>query len=198
MRTKTLLLFFVVLAVLVAIWVFTQPKEPVAEKSADAPATAKSDAPKPAAPVISATPAQVEKPTLPPVQSSASQPAAVEASATPAEPRANLDTAIAEAARLLEARDFVTLFKEFAPPEAADHLPQGMTIEQLAQMAQADPGAQAGMQQSLDALRSIQGQTPTMGDNDNTATYQANLPDGSTKKVILKKADTGLWYIEDM
>jgi len=120
------------------------------------------------------------------------------ANAPVAEPRANLDTTIAEATRLLEAKDFVTLLKEFAPPEAMDHLPQGMTLDQMAQMMQADPRADVEMQNMLDALRSSQSQTPTMSDNDNTATYEATLPDGSTKSVVLKKADTGLWYIEDM
>jgi len=197
MKFRSLLPFVAFIAVVAAIWLFTQPKEPATEKTAVTEAPANNEAPKPAAP-IPASLAKVVPPIAAPAQPSAPQPAAAIATTPAEEPRANLETAIAEAARLIEANDIVTLFKEFAPPDEMAHLPPGMSIDQIAQMMQTEPGMDQRMQKSLDALHAIQGQTPIMSDSDNTASYEATMPDGTTKKVVMKKGDTGLWYIEDM
>ena len=128
----------------------------------------------------------------------AAVPAKAEATTAPAEssdPRANLDTAILEAIHVLESNDMATLFKEFSLPHAVKELPPGMTIEHLIQEKQLDPHAPQQMATMLVALQSIQGQTPAVSDDGNTATYEALLADGSKKPVILKKQD-GLWYLD--
>lgn len=109
--------------------------------------------------------------------------------------RSKLDTALTEAIRLLEAKDYVGFIKEFAPPDA---LPPGMPpgmLDQIAPMIIQQPDFVKQMGEMLDTLKSIGSQkaVPTMGDDGNTATYTTTAADGSKQTMVFKKAN-GVWY----
>jgi hypothetical protein len=105
-----------------------------------------------------------------------------------------LDTAQTEAIRLIESNDIVGYFKEFAPPDFLATFPPGTTFEQIAEELPHDPKLSGEMQNLLGQLYSIQGQTPIMSADGDTATYNATMADGRHTHLGFKKAN-GLWYI---
>jgi hypothetical protein len=60
------------------------------------------------------------------------------------------------------------------------------------------PGFAQRMAVSLTSLKATQGLTPIMSNNENTATYEIASTEGATKRVVLKRNEGGLWYIQDM
>ncbi len=196
----------VVLAAASAYWMVHPPALAPAMVAAQ-PVSAPASTPPP--PEVKAP--RVAQPTAAPVPvepSSSAPPAQPLAAAAPvapamtsAEARVNVDTAVADAARLLETNDLVTLFQQYMPPDELNRLPPGLTPEQIAQqfaqrMAQ-NPKMAEQLAISATALKAAQGMTPVMSDNDNTATYNTLAADGTTHMVVLKK-QAGLWYIQDM
>jgi hypothetical protein len=112
--------------------------------------------------------------------------------------RAKLDSALAEAAHVLDAHDYTGFLKEFLPPEFAANLPPGMTLDQAVQRMTQDDNITKQMTKLLTSLQYIQKQkiAPTMSTDGNTATYDVTLVDGTKVSVVFKKTANGLWYPE--
>lgn len=164
---------------------------PAATTAAAAPA-AKPAASTPAASAPAAASAAVVAAAKPAATVAASAPAA--AKPTGPDPRADIKTAIPEAIRLLEAKDYANFIKSFMPPSQLSQMP--IPVDQLAAMMSADPSAAAQFQTMIDVLKRIQTLTPTMDASGNKATYTLDPPAGNEKQVSLVK-ENGLWYLGD-
>jgi hypothetical protein len=104
-----------------------------------------------------------------------------------ADPRAKLDTAIPEAIRLLEAKEYKTMLKEFGAPDALKKILGEVSLDQFAERFAAGKADDL-----LKALKSIKGKKPEMSDDGNKATF--TLADRNAQPVILEKIDK-CWYI---
>ena len=115
--------------------------------------------------------------------------AAQQSPATPKpDPREQLDTAIAEGIRLLEAKDYAQFLSMFVP---ADVLASRGPIEQFA----ADFAGRRGPL-ALAALKQIQHVKPTMSADGLTATYDLVAgPDGGPTSMMWGKIGK-FWYIQ--
>ena len=94
---------------------------------------------------------------------------------TPVQPalREDVRTTVAEAVRVLEAKDYETFLAEFLPPELAES--RAGSPEDLAAWAQEFSGRAPAL---LAALKSIMTQTPTVDEAGTTATYRLTLEGG--------------------
>ena len=161
-----------------------------ASASAAASAAAKpTAAPRPAAaaPVASAVKAAAPVATSAPVASAAAKPSGPDA-------RTDIKTAVPEAIRLLETKDYANFVKQFMPPSQLSQMP--IPVDQLVAMMTADPGAAAQFQTMIDTLKRIQGLAPTMSADGNKATFTLDPPIANEKQVSLVK-ENGLWYLGD-
>jgi len=187
----------------VVVWWLMQGTSTKDAKMAETSKSIVADQPK----VLSPAP-RVEQPLTPPVAPKAktAEPDPVVATPKPADPRAKLDTAIAEYLRAWESEDYYTFYLEQIPP---DEVPAGKTMEELAREAadkvvksfQLEPQFMMDVRaMELAAYHSIQGQTPILSDDGNTATYESHavtrLDSFSVKITLLKK--NGLWYLDGM
>jgi hypothetical protein len=107
------------------------------------------------------------------------------------DPRKQVDTAIAEAIRLLEAQQYVEFVKAFAPPEAVARMTQQTTIEELAK-------GMAGERTDalLQALRQIKGTTPTMEAEGRVARFTLKEPVKNKATIAFEKIGD-YWYIAE-
>lgn len=190
----------------VSAWSCSKSSTPAADDkpaaSAPAPATASATpAPTPvaasitpaAAPavpkVVVATPAPVPAEAKPAINT-----AAPAAPATGPDPRLDVKTALPEAIKELEAKDYASFFKNFIPPSQVAQLP--MPPEQMAAMISSVPQAADQFNQMLSALKAIQAVTPTIDPSGNKATFALNPPLGNLKEVSFVK-ENGMWYLGD-
>jgi hypothetical protein len=189
MKPKNFLLvaFFVAIAG-AGIWWFMRPMAIVPEKAVAAPTPVEGNAPKLVTQV-----AQVELPKLPPAIPSAETAPIMDAPIV-ADPRTNLDTAIGEYIHVLETNNMVGFWKDYYTPSTLKQLPPG-AVEGIAQRTQQDTNMMQGLGRILSALRSTQGQTPTMSADGNTATYDTSTADAGNVQIVFKKKD-GLWYFK--
>jgi hypothetical protein len=149
---------------------------------------------KPTPPDPDLTSALTQIPNIPPTE-----PTAITDTPPPAatpDARANLSTAVAEAIRLLDAKDYASLIEEFASPEDLKDLLKGITLEDFAKSMQQDPDVAKTMAGLLDNLHAVQGQQPVFTDDGNTATYLAIKSDGTNQHIVFKREE-GLWYLND-
>ena len=109
--------------------------------------------------------------------------------AAKADPREQLPTAIAEAIRLLEAKQHVEFVKMFVPPERLKE--RAGTPESLAKFAEAF--AQRGARM-LAALKEIQKMKPQMDQGDTIATYTLSPQEGAPPSLRFQKIGK-FWYI---
>jgi len=179
-----------------AVWWFSQPDVKAETKPAVAELPAKTIAPRPAtaATAVPSPAARVAAPVAAPavVQPNAA-PATAVALAVPAVPenpesRAELQTTVPLAVRLLESGDFVGFVQKFAPPQVLAR--PGVTAEQLAQRFD---GTADGAQ-LLQALHMIEGQTPAYDATGDKASYELNPPVGNHKTLDFIKID-GEWKL---
>jgi hypothetical protein len=118
----------------------------------------------------------------------------VQSSATqPADPRREPASAIKEAIRLLEARDYAAFVKTcMRPSELEEMLVKHKTVEEVAkEFAQSDRAARM-----LDVLKAASTMTPVMNADGTRANYTFEKPVGGAKRLSLAKVD-GLWYLRD-
>ncbi len=174
------------------------PAAPTAS-AAPAPAVASASAPTTSAPATAPamTPATPAAPTVAvtmPVKAAPATSATTTTDTTAI--RSNLDTAITEAVRVLDAKDYGSFIKEFAPPDA---LPPGMPpgmIDQILPMIVQQPDFVKQMGDLDSALKAIGTQkiAPAMSDDGKTATYNTTAADGSKSTLLFKKNADGTWY----
>ncbi len=194
MRPQTFVLRFLVMVIICfLVWYFFRSKTLIPDKMAAMPTPVHADAPK-----AIAQP-QIAQPLAPPVQvkPETARSAPIADALVNADPRSNLDTAIAEIIRLYEANDNITRVKEFFTQDDLDRVKSTMniSIEEWVHISEQYPEAAYNRENDLAIWRSMQGQTPRMSGNGNIATYETVTLDGSHKKAALKKHD-GLWYID--
>jgi hypothetical protein len=104
-----------------------------------------------------------------------------------AEPRSNPNTAIGEAIRLLEQKDYLAWYKNITPPERLEHL----TDEVINSIAQAYGQNADDLLKVLKAIKNVKPETT--GQNKIIYKVPQNLED-ITNAVELNKIN-GLWYI---
>ncbi|QDT53476.1 hypothetical protein Pan44_14930 [Caulifigura coniformis] len=108
-----------------------------------------------------------------------------------ADPRESVETAVPEAIRLLEAKEYKEFLKAFVPPETFEKITQRKTIDEFSE----DFGkSKSG--DLLKVLRAIKDQSPTYNDSRTKATYQFEL-EGISKKSISFGKIGNVWYIEN-
>lgn len=115
---------------------------------------------------------------------------AIAEEAKKADPRSTPETALTEAVRLLEAKDYVNMIKNFFPPEDLKQvLAQGSTMEQFA----LDFGKN-GAPRMLNVLKGIKDVKPEVISD---AKVLFKVPDGVDKEIRAVQfiKIEGLWYI---
>jgi hypothetical protein len=108
-----------------------------------------------------------------------------------ADPREKLETAIPEAIRLLEAKDYAKLLKNFVKPEDFKRITEQMPLEDFAKefgKAKAD-----GLMAALKAIKDVK---PKLEEDDKKATFVFKEPIGGKESMIFVKVDK-YWYISD-
>ncbi|HVU37511.1 MAG TPA: hypothetical protein VHC95_04200 [Opitutales bacterium] len=191
----------------VSAWSCSKSSTPAADDKPAAPSSAPaaaSAAPAPAAPTPAA-PAPAPTTPKPIVATPAPvKPAVVAASPAPATPapaattgpdaRLDIKTALPEAIKELEAKDYATFFKNFIPPSQVSQMP--VPPEQMAAMISSVPGAADEFDKMLAALKQVQNLAPTIDPSGNKATFTLNPPIGEHKDISFVK-ENGMWYIGD-
>lgn len=106
------------------------------------------------------------------------------------DPRTKVDTAIAEAVRLIEAKDYVKLLQNFVPPEELKKITEAATIDEFAKKF-----GDRKAERLLKALKATKGIEPTMSDDKSKATVQFKEPIDGKDKIEFIKVDK-FWYIK--
>lgn len=115
------------------------------------------------------------------------------ANRAPADPRAQLNTAIAEAIRVASAGDYATLYREFVPPQMQASHPE-LTPEKYAALLKEAEAKQA-MDEFVSRLRSLQGQKPELDAEGTRAIFTLTPPVSGPPTLVFVKVN-GLWYFE--
>lgn len=103
------------------------------------------------------------------------------------DPREKVETSIAEAIRLLEAKEFETLINNFLPPDELSSLTSQVSMAQIiAIYEQRAP-------QHLKALKEAQKAMPTYDGDGLVATFKLAKPINGQDAVVFKKIDK-FWY----
>jgi len=113
------------------------------------------------------------------------------APAPKANPRAQLKTAIPEAIRLLEAREYTTFLKTFVAPDDLKKITKDEPLDELAMFF-----AEKKAPQLLKALKSIEDAKPMFDDSGTKAMYQLGEEIAKKKTITWVKVDN-YWYIRD-
>jgi hypothetical protein len=113
------------------------------------------------------------------------------APAPKANPREQLKTAIPEAIRLLEAREYMTFLKTFVAPDDLKKITKDKPLDELATFFAENKAAQL-----LKALKSIKDAKPTRDDSGKKATYQLGEEIAGKKTITWVKVDK-YWYIRN-
>ena len=108
-----------------------------------------------------------------------------------AEPRENLETAIPEAIRLLEAKEYVTFLTNFVNPDDFKRFTEGTTVEAFAKHF-----AEGNADVLLKALQSIKEAKPTMENDGKRAVYDLKEKINGRDKLAFVKVEK-YWYIEN-
>lgn len=114
--------------------------------------------------------------------------------AVAADPQADLATAIPDLIRLVRAGDYLAMEQRYLPPQKFARLSDGEKALMLEEMQ--SPRMQEKMQNSLQALESIQGATPVFNDTGEIATFTPIALPGTPAKMTFIRLN-GLWYLGD-
>jgi ERCC4-type nuclease len=110
---------------------------------------------------------------------------------TKVDPREELETAIPEAIRLLESKDYANFLKKFLSPAEFKEITEKAQFNELEFAKQFGEKRAPGL---LMVLKSIKGQTPTFDQSKKIATYEFKTENGGVKKISIAKIDK-YWYI---
>ena len=105
------------------------------------------------------------------------------------EPREKLGTAILEAIRLLEAKEYQTFLKSFAEPKDLETFTNGRPLEEFANRF-----GESKAQRLLGVLKTIVAQTPILEADGTKAVYQWTEPIEGKSSITFVKVDK-YWYI---
>lgn len=117
--------------------------------------------------------------------------AALVAAPAKVDPRKKLETAIPEAIRLLEAKEYKTFLKMFVAPDDFKKLTKEVSLDEFAQ--------KFGKNKSDDLLRvlkSVKGKEPAFDSEKRKATFKIEIKDAPKKSISFVKIDN-LWYIQN-
>lgn len=104
-------------------------------------------------------------------------------------PRENVETAVLEGIRLLEAKDYTTFLKTFVAPDELAKILEEVPLDQLAEQFGAKKAPRL-----LDVLKMIKDAKPTLDAEGKTASYELKNAIGGKKGIQWKKVDK-FWYI---
>lgn len=107
------------------------------------------------------------------------------------DPREKIETAVAEAIRLLEAKEYGALLKAFVPPEDLKKFTERGGFEELESQF-----AKSNAPELLEILKSIKGSTPKMENEGKKAVFQFKEPRNGKKSITFNKIDK-YWYIQN-
>ncbi|OHB74747.1 MAG: hypothetical protein A2Z34_06395 [Planctomycetes bacterium RBG_16_59_8] len=107
------------------------------------------------------------------------------------DPRENLETAIPEAIRLLEAKEYVTFLTNFVNPDDFKRFTEGTTVDAFAKHF-----AGGNAEFLLKALQSIKEAKPTMENDGKRAVYEIKEKINGRDKLVFVKVEK-FWYIEN-
>lgn len=106
-------------------------------------------------------------------------------------PRENVDTAVKEAIRLVEAKEIATFIMQFAHPDDLKKILKGKTIEELAEQFSAQKSANL-----LLALKDIDGKKPELSEDGTQAMFKVDLKTAPGGRIVFQKSGK-LWYIRN-
>lgn len=107
-----------------------------------------------------------------------------------ADPRENLDTAIADAIRLLEKKEYKEMLKRYVDPKDLEKVTANTPLDEFAEQF----GSRKA-EQLLLVLKSIQGTKPMLDKDGTEATFQPKM-EVSKRSIKFGKVDK-LWYIRN-
>lgn len=107
------------------------------------------------------------------------------------DPRENVDTAVKEAIRLVEAKEIATFIMQFAHPDDLKKILKGKTIEELAEQFSAQKSANL-----LLALKEIDGKKPELSEDGTQAMFKVDLKTAPGGRIVFQKSGK-LWYIRN-
>ena len=110
---------------------------------------------------------------------------------TKVDPREKLDTAVPEAIRLLEAKDYSTFLKNFIPPDDLKKVTEKATLDEFAKQFGENKGPRL-----LQVLKSIRDAKPTLDSSGKKATYELKEPIDRKKTITWVKVEK-YWYIQN-
>ncbi len=108
-----------------------------------------------------------------------------------ADPRENLDTAIPDGIRLLEAKEYVKFLKAYAPPDGLAKFAEAGGLEKFA----AEFGQSKGPR-LLAVLKKIKGTKPELDETGQIATYRFEEAVGGKNNIVFMKRDK-YWHIKN-
>lgn len=108
-----------------------------------------------------------------------------------ADPRENLATAIPEAIRLLEQKEYATLFKSFVRPDELEAVTKKTPLKDILSIFAERKGPQL-----LAMLQEIKDKQPTMNEAKTTASYNFKEPIGGKQTIEFIKVDK-YWYLKN-
>lgn len=107
------------------------------------------------------------------------------------DPRKKLETAIPEAIRLLEAKEYETFLKKFVAPDDFKKITKETTLEEIAKQFEKDKAAAL-----LQVLKSVKDKKPTFDSEGKKATFKHEVKDAPKDSITFVKVDN-LWYIQN-
>jgi hypothetical protein len=108
-----------------------------------------------------------------------------------ADPREELETAIPEAIRLLEAKEYETFLKTFIPPDDFKSVTKQVSLEEFAKRFGKDKAADL-----LRVLKAIKGTKPTLDPDGTKAPFKHGIKGAPKDSITFVKMD-GLWYLQN-
>jgi len=108
------------------------------------------------------------------------------------DPRTKPETAVAEAIRLLEAKEYVAFIRAFVPPDELKRGAEQASVEQFAEAFGRTRG-----ERLLSVLKSIKDATPALDADGKTATYKLKEPVIGTRDTLVFIKIGEFWYLRN-
>lgn len=109
-----------------------------------------------------------------------------------ADPRENLETALPEAIRRLEAKEYTSFLRDFVSPDDLKGITEQGPLDEFAKAFGEGKAAQL-----LQVLKSIVDAKPTLNESGNEATYELKDAPSDSKKTITWMKIGEFWYIQN-